>query len=220
MVISTIALVFATIGLAFYTYLLYREANRTRLIQELPDICVNIEPLIDELYLFVYNKGNGDASNIKITAEPNLKFSYKNKNGSNYERFINDISFMNLSFLRSEQFFIRDVGKYTEILNNNSNNRVIKFKIEFSCTEKIYITNNFKNIFRINNIYKIFNKKNPDSIWNIFKKEYTIQAKEIVIDLGEIKDGLYLRKDKDEEINMLMCATSLPIKHLFILPKK
>lgn len=210
MIISTIVLVLATICLAFYTCCLYREAEKTRLGQELPDICINIEPLVDELYIFVYNQGKGDASNIRIRAEPNLEFNYND----GVKKYINDISFMNLSFLRSDQFLIRGIGKYTDILNNNKNNSIIKFKIEFSSTKKIHILGNILNIER-EGVKRLFEK---GSIKMLFKKEYKIPPKEVLIDLREIRDGLYLSKNINDDYGLLMCATSLPIKHLLLLP--
>ena len=128
---STIVITLGTAALAIYTALLYFEASKSRKIQESPDICVNIEPLLDGLYIFIHNQGKGSATNIKIEATPNLKI-YRKDNIEN----INDLSIMTLSFLRPGQFFITDIGKYTWLLNENETKN-IKFDIEYSSMKKI-----------------------------------------------------------------------------------
>ncbi|SHN70696.1 hypothetical protein [Desulfovibrio litoralis] len=136
--ISTIVLAFATLGLMSYTIMLYIETRRMRRIQEAPDISVTIEPFIDNnLTILIHNQGKASAKDIKVTATPDIKFKNKFDTGE-IEKNINQLSIMNLSFLRIEQFFMADIGHYADIEKSNN-------KETFNITDPIQFDISYKN---------------------------------------------------------------------------
>lgn len=139
--IDNVVLACATIAIAYFTSYLYIEAKRTREFNESPDVCVTLEKFVNKICLFVHNQGRASAKNIKISAKENITI----KSGKGV-KCINDISIMNISFLRVNQFFLSDLGSFEDLKTELGCNRNIVFTISYENAKNA----KYENIITIN----------------------------------------------------------------------
>jgi hypothetical protein len=185
-------LIFFTFILAYYTRYLYQEAKNTRQIQESqasPDICVTLERLGSKICLLVINQGRASAKNIKIIANPIFYITKKYDDGSTEKKCINEISIMNLSFLRVDQFFITDLCTYSELIDKIGNSTNIEFTILYEKEININCSKRKQKIITIN-----------------------------IEEMKDGIDNIAVNNEKFAEY-IITYATSLPIKHILAVQK-
>jgi hypothetical protein len=80
---ATVALVLATIAVAYFTFVLSNETKRMRLSQLQPEIIVYTSPerqWVNFIDLTIKNNGPGPAHNVKFSVSPNFYFGLKSEN--------------------------------------------------------------------------------------------------------------------------------------------
>ncbi|WP_421903112.1 hypothetical protein [Maridesulfovibrio sp.] len=123
--LSSLALVFLTAILAWYTRTLANEARATRLQQIQPQVVVTIEPskITNYMDLVIVNVGSGVARNVQIKADPDFKLE-KNKGG----HMFNEYSFLEIDVLKPGQEMIHFIGSFKHLSE-------ITTKITSTCTD-------------------------------------------------------------------------------------
>jgi len=120
---SDIALVFLTAALAWFTYLLWRETEKTRLQNITPQISVIFYPITSVFMgLKIENTGRIDAKNIVIKCLNNNKYKSKEKEFLYSEKLSKEFSYMPVG-----QSYSFSVGYYETIKNEK-----FEFDISFS----------------------------------------------------------------------------------------
>lgn len=152
-VVSSLILACLTYVLAKYTKYLHLEAKKTRELQEAPDVTAVLEPWWAFHFCFaIYSQGRADAYNIRIKIIPNIKIGK--------DKYINDIKFMNLDFLRVGTHVSGYAGSYMELLEQTKGKDLL-IDIEYQNQNKkifkkqIYINFlQYKNVFQPDNTIK------------------------------------------------------------------
>lgn len=180
--ISEWALVIITVALTYFTFILAKEASKTRKQNIRPNIDITIEPVkTNIMQLVIENTGRGTAYDINITADPNFA-THKNTK-------INEMSFMNIPILKPSSKIVHFIGQFQDIEKGP-----IKFNISLKDSENNVISEerNFHASFYSGITNIAMNEKNRarDALVNIDKNlTYVITgSKKINVDIYTEKD--------------------------------
>ena len=111
--IATVVLAFLTALLAYFTWILAREAKKTREQQLEPNIVVTIEPHHRVMFyaiLVIENVGKGIAYDVKIKEKDDQTFQHNEKKFK-----INELRFMSPNILKSGQRIEHLVSRFEEL---------------------------------------------------------------------------------------------------------
>lgn len=178
-VVSALILACLTYVLAKYTKYLHLEAKKTRELQEAPDVTAVLEPWWAFHFCFaIYSQGKADAYNIRIKIIPNIKLGK--------DKYINDIKFMNLDFLRVGTHVSGYAGSYMKLLEQSKGESLlvdIKYENQYKKTfnKQIYINfSQYKNVFQPDDTIKKISTS-LDEISKNFRKAQNHDGKLLVL---------------------------------------
>lgn len=176
--VFTVVLAFLTALLAYFTFILAREAKKTREENLAPNIVVTIEPsnvANNHAVLVIQNVGNGVAYDVNVIEKAKTIIKEEVRiNGSDY--ILNDLAFMKLKVLKPNQKIEHSIGQFINLpvrefkfdisMKNSYGKRVIcSNQVDVNCYYDAIVFNEKK----IDDLVKILDKINK-SINNLAPK--------------------------------------------------